>query len=53
MLCSQRYDETLLAAALGMNWITILCSLRITDRISYYMVQIQERQQDILKGTPR
>lgn len=41
---------TLLAAALGLNWITILCSLRITDRISRYMAKIQESQQDILKG---
>ena len=41
---------TLLAMALGLNWVTIMCSLRITDRISRYMGQIQEKQQDILKG---
>ena len=41
---------SLLAVALGLNWVTIRCSLIITDRISQYMEKKQERQQDILKG---
>ena len=40
----------LLAMALGLNWVTILCSLRITDRISRYMEKVQEQQQNNLKG---